>query len=82
MITVGIDIRGRQHAVARCRSGQDQADREVLRVSQDRAGFGPEDGVVSGGTESPGEGIPRGEGGSGGRIRTYDQSVNSRPLYH
>jgi hypothetical protein len=21
-------------------------------------------------------------GGSGGRIRTYDQAVNSRPLYH
>jgi transposase len=39
MITVGIDIGGRQHAVARCREGQDQADREVLRVTQDRAGF-------------------------------------------
>ena len=39
MITVGIDIGGKQHAVARCRSGQDQADREVLRISQDRAGF-------------------------------------------
>jgi transposase len=39
MITVGIDIGGRQHAVARCREGQDQADREVLRISADRAGF-------------------------------------------
>ena len=39
MITVGIDIGGRQHAVARCREGRDKADREVLRVSQDRAGF-------------------------------------------
>ena len=39
MMTVGIDIGGRQHAVARCREGQDQADREVLRISQDRAGF-------------------------------------------
>ena len=39
MITVGIDIGGRQHAVARCRQGTDRADREVLRVSQDRAGF-------------------------------------------
>ena len=39
MITVGIDIGGRQHAVARCRAGQDQAEREVLRISQDRAGF-------------------------------------------
>ena len=42
----------------------------------------PENGVVQSGTESPKEGIPRGKGGSGGRIRTYDQSVNSRPLYH
>jgi hypothetical protein len=24
----------------------------------------------------------RGRSGSGGRIRTYDQAVNSRPLYH
>lgn len=39
MLTVGIDIGGRQHAVARCREGQDKADREVLRISQDRAGF-------------------------------------------
>ncbi len=39
MMTVGIDIGGRQHAVARCRAGQSKADREVLRVSQDRAGF-------------------------------------------
>jgi len=39
MITVGIDIGGKQHAVARCREGQDQAEREVLRISQDRAGF-------------------------------------------
>jgi transposase len=39
MITVGIDIGGRQHAVARCHGGMDKADREVLRISQDRAGF-------------------------------------------
>ena len=39
MITVGIDIGGRQHVVARCREGRDKADREVLRISQDRAGF-------------------------------------------
>jgi len=39
MITVGIDIGGKQHAVARCHEGMDKADREVLRVSQDRAGF-------------------------------------------
>lgn len=41
-----------------------------------------EDAVVRSGPESPGEGIPRGKGGSGGRTRTYDQAVNSRPLYH
>ena len=39
MMTVGIDIGGKQHAVARCREGHDKADREVLRVTQDRAGF-------------------------------------------
>ena len=39
MMTVGIDIGGRQHAVARCRQGQDKADREILRVTQDRTGF-------------------------------------------
>jgi len=39
MSTVGIDIGGRSHAVARCRTGESRADREVLRVSQDRAGF-------------------------------------------
>ena len=39
MTTVGIDIGGRTHAVARCREGATKADREVLRVSQDRAGF-------------------------------------------
>jgi len=38
-MTAGIDIGGKQHAVARCREGQDQAEREVLRISQDRAGF-------------------------------------------
>jgi transposase len=39
MATIGIDIGGRIHAVARCRTGQARADREVLRVSQSRAGF-------------------------------------------
>ena len=38
MTTIGIDIGGKQHAVAPCR-GQPKADREVLRVSQNRAGF-------------------------------------------
>jgi transposase len=39
MMTVGIDIGGKQHAVARCREGQGKADRQILRISQDRAGF-------------------------------------------
>lgn len=39
MTTVGIDIGGRTHVAARCRDGQTRADREILRVSQDRAGF-------------------------------------------
>ena len=39
MTTIGIDIGGRTHVVARCRDGQARADREILRVSQDRAGF-------------------------------------------
>ena len=39
MTTIGIDIGGRTHVVARCRDGQSRADREILRVSQDRAGF-------------------------------------------
>jgi transposase len=37
--TVGIDIGGRTHAVARCRDGNLKADREILRVGQSRAGF-------------------------------------------
>lgn len=39
MTTVGIDIGGRTHAVARCRDGNLKADREILRVGQSRAGF-------------------------------------------
>ena len=39
MATIGIDIGGRSHAVARCREGLARADREILRVSQSRAGF-------------------------------------------
>jgi transposase len=37
--TIGIDIGGRSHAVARCRDGQARADREIVRVAQNRAGF-------------------------------------------
>ena len=39
MTTIGIDIGGRTHAVARCRQGQARADREILTVGQSRAGF-------------------------------------------
>lgn len=39
MLTIGIDIGGRQHVVARCRTGMTEADRPILRISQDRAGF-------------------------------------------
>ena len=39
MTTIGIDVGGRSHAVARCRDGNPKADREILRVSQSRAGF-------------------------------------------
>lgn len=39
MSTVGIDVGGRTHVVARCRTGEARADRDVLRVGQSRAGF-------------------------------------------
>lgn len=39
MVTIGIDIGGRAHVAARCREGQARADREILRVTQSRAGF-------------------------------------------
>lgn len=39
MVTIGIDIGGRAHVAARCRDGQARADREILRLSQSRAGF-------------------------------------------
>ena len=54
MVTVGIDIGGKRHAVARCRTGQDQADREVLRVTQDRAGFDRLDAWLKGQPEPVG----------------------------
>jgi transposase len=37
--TIGIDIGGRSHGLTRCRDGEARADREILRVSQSRAGF-------------------------------------------
>lgn len=39
MSTVGIDIGGSTHVVARCRTGERRADRAVLRIEQSRAGF-------------------------------------------
>ena len=42
----------------------------------------PENRVASSRPDEPKVGVPRREVGSGGRIRTYDQAVNSRPLYH
>ena len=39
MVTVGIDIGGRSHVVARCRAGMVKADRDLLRVAQSRSGF-------------------------------------------
>ena len=39
MATIGIDIGGRSHAVARCGEGSSRADREILRISQSRTGF-------------------------------------------
>ncbi len=39
-------------------------------------------GVASSPLKGSKVGDSRGESGSGGRTRTYDQAVNSRPLYH
>jgi transposase len=39
MASVGIDIGGRAHVAAQCRTGQQRADRRVLRIAQSRAGF-------------------------------------------
>jgi hypothetical protein len=39
-------------------------------------------GVANSRAQESGVGPPLGEVGSGGRTRTYDQAVNSRPLYH
>jgi transposase len=39
MARVGIDIGGRTHVAARCRTGEPSADRAVLRIAQSRSGF-------------------------------------------
>jgi transposase len=48
MVTVGIDIGGRRHVAARCRDGESRADRRVVAVSQDRAGFRALDAWLAG----------------------------------
>jgi hypothetical protein len=53
-----------------------------LRPSVTRSVTEPVDGVVPDGAELPGVGLHEGGSGSGGKIRTYDQAINSRPLYH
>jgi len=40
MATIGIDIGAYQHAVAVCHDGSVEAERRVLRITADRAGFG------------------------------------------
>jgi hypothetical protein len=42
----------------------------------------PKDGVGPSGEDDVEVVVPLEGTGSGGRIRTYDQAVNSRPLYH
>jgi transposase len=51
MASVGIDIGGRAHVAAQCRSGQPRADRKVLRVAQSRAGFDALDAWLAAGPE-------------------------------
>lgn len=51
MVTVGIDIGGKSHAVGRCRTGSARADRQVLRVPQSRAGFAALDAWLAAGSE-------------------------------
>jgi transposase len=48
MVTVGIDIGGRRHVAARCREGEPRADRQVVAISQDRAGFRALDAWLAG----------------------------------
>ena len=66
------------------REGADLLDRAVSGPSSSvrQSVTDPADAVVGSSAESPAEGLHEGESGSGGRIRTYGQAVNSRPLYH
>lgn len=47
MTTLGIDIGAYEHAVAVCRDGATEAERRVLRISADRAGFGELDQLMA-----------------------------------
>jgi len=47
MPTLGIDIGAYQHAIAVCRDGESEAERPVLRISADRAGFDRLDALVA-----------------------------------
>ena len=51
MATIGIDIGGKSHAVARCRTGEARAERAILRVPQSRAGFSALDAWLTAGPE-------------------------------
>ncbi len=55
--------------------------RAKTRVEDTESVTGLTEGDVSSGLEKAGVVAPLGESGSGGRIRTYDMAVNSRPLY-
>jgi transposase len=48
VVTVGIDVGGASHAVARCRTGASRADREVLRIAANRSGFRALDAWLAG----------------------------------
>ena len=70
-------------------AGQQRDAADLLQVALTGSGqsvtqsvTGPVGGVVASRLESPEAGLHEGGVGSGGRIRTYGQAVNSRPLYH
>jgi len=47
MATIGIDIGAYEHAVAVCHDGQTEAERQVLKISADRAGFTKLDELIT-----------------------------------
>jgi transposase len=46
MATIGIDIGAYQHAIAICRDGTTEAERRVVRIRADRAGFAELDRII------------------------------------